>query len=220
MRLIDMNIVLLGSPASGKGTQAEILCKEFNLYHLSTGDVSRKLAEKDPRIKEIVDSGKLIPSEEMTMHVLDFLEHEKPDLKNILFEGFPRFINQYEALANFLKTKGDNIDVVISLEVSEKVAIERISSRRVCEKCGENFNIVTKLPKKEGICDKCGGNLIQRKDDNPESVKVRFKYYQENTKELIDYLDKKGILVRIDGERPIDEIASDLRKIVEKLKNG
>ena len=127
------------------------------------------------------------------MHVLDFLEHEKSNLKNILFEGFPRFINQYEALANFLISKGDNIDVVISLEVSEKVAIERISSRRVCEKCGENFNTVTKPPKKEGICDKCGGRLIQRKDDNPESVKVRFEYYQENTKELINYLDKKGI---------------------------
>ena len=213
-----MNVVLLGSPASGKGTQAEILCREFHLFHLSTGDVLRKLAETDPRIKEIVESGKLIPSEEMSMHVLDFLEHEKPDLKNILFEGFPRFINQYEALANFLTSKGDKIDVVISLEVSEKVAIDRISSRRVCEKCGENFNIVTKSPKKEGICDKCGGKLIQRKDDNPESVKVRFEYYQENTKELINYLDKKGILTKVDGERPIDEIASDLHKIVEKAK--
>ena len=215
-----MNVVLLGSPASGKGTQAEILCREFNLYHLSTGDVSRKLAEKDPRIKEIINSGKLIPSEEMTMHVIDFLEHEKPDLKNILFEGFPRFITQYEALANFLSAKEDDIDIVISLEVSDKVAIERISSRRVCENCGENFNIVTKPPKIEGVCDKCGGGLIQRQDDNPESVKVRFQYYQENTKELIDYLDKKGILIKVNGERPIDEIASDLQKIVEKIKNG
>jgi len=214
-----MNIVLLGSPASGKGTQAEILCKEFNLFHLSTGDVSRKLAETDPRIKEIIESGKLIPSEEMTMHVLDFLEHEKSDLKNILFEGFPRFIDQYEALANFLVGKGDGIDVVISLEVSEKVAVDRISSRRVCANCGENFNVDTKPPKVQGICDKCGGNLIQRKDDNPESVKVRFQYYKENTKELIDYLDKKGILIRVDGERPIGEIAQDLHKIVEKVKN-
>jgi adenylate kinase len=213
-----MNIVLLGSPASGKGTQAEILCREFGLFHLSTGDISRKLAETDPRIREMIDAGKLIPSEEMTMHVLDFLGHEKPDLANILFEGFPRFITQYEALANFLRIKGDNIDAVISLDVSEKVAIERISSRRVCENCGENFNTVTKPPKKDGVCDKCGGKLIQRKDDNPESVKVRFKYYQENTKELTDYLDKKGLLTKVDGERPIDAIARDLHKIVEKLK--
>jgi len=215
-----MNIVLLGSPASGKGTQAEILCRDFGLFHLSTGDISRKLAETDPRIREMIDSGKLIPSEEMTMHVLDFLKTQKPDLKDILFEGFPRFINQYEALSNFLSAKGDDIDLVISLEVSEKVAIERISSRRVCGSCGENFNTVTKPPKIEGICDKCGGNLIQRKDDNPESVKVRFKYYQENTKELIDYLDKKGLLTKVDGERPIDEIAQDLHKIVEGKKNG
>jgi adenylate kinase len=213
-----MNIVLLGSPASGKGTQAEILCRNFGLFHLSTGDISRKLAETDPRIRDMIDAGKLIPSEEMTMHVLDFLKTQKPDLADILFEGFPRFITQYEALANFLHNKGDDIDLVISLEVSEKVAIERISSRRVCEKCGENFNTVTKPPKKDGICDKCGGNLIQRKDDNPESVKVRFEYYKENTKELTDYLDKKGLLTKVDGERPIDEIAQDLRAIVEKVK--
>jgi adenylate kinase len=212
-----MNIVLLGTPASGKGTQAEILCREFGLFHLSTGEICRKLAEKDTRIKDMIDSGKLIPSEEMTLYVLDFLKNEKPDLKNILFEGFPRFISQYEALANFLNTKGDNIDLVISLEVSEKVAIERISSRRVCESCGENFNIVTKPSKIEGICDKCGGKLIQRKDDNPESVKVRFQYYQENTKALIDYLDKKGILIKVNGERPIEVIARDLHKIVEKV---
>jgi adenylate kinase len=213
-----MNIVLLGSPASGKGTQAEILCREFNLFHLSTGDISRKLAETDPRIKDMINSGKLIPSEEMTMYVLDFLKTQKPDLKDILFEGFPRFITQYEALDNFLRGKGDDIDMVISLEVSEKVAIERISSRRVCETCGESYNIVTKSPRIDGVCDKCGGRLVQRKDDNPESVKVRFKYYQENTKELIDYLDEKGLLTKVDGERPIDEIASDLHKMVEKVE--
>jgi adenylate kinase len=213
-----MNIVILGSPASGKGTQAEILCRDFGLYHLSTGDIARSLAEKDARIKEIIDSGKLVPHEEMTMYVLEFLGEQKTKLKNILFEGFPRFIPQYEALENFLHTNGDNLDVVISLEVSEKVAIERISSRRVCEKCGENFNVVTKPPKINGVCDKCGGNLIQRKDDNPDSVKVRFQYYQDNTKELIDYLDKKEVLTKVNGERPIKEIAADLHKIVEKVK--
>ena len=212
-----MNIVLLGSPASGKGTQAEILCQKFGLFHLSTGDISRKLAMKDPRIKEIVDSGKLIPPEEITMHVLDFLEHEKPDLKNILFEGFPRFISQYEALANFLRSKGDDIDLVISLEVSQKAAVERISSRRVCENCGENFNMLTKPPKEDGICDKCGGKLMQRADDDPKSVEVRFQYYKDNTKELIDYLGEKGLLTRVNGERPIDEIAADLQKIVEEI---
>ncbi len=212
-----MNIVLLGSPASGKGTQANLLCEKFGLYHLSTGDVTRKLAEDNARIKEIMNSGKLVPAEEMTMHVINFLTNQKPDLKYILFEGFPRFITQYEALSNFLTSKGDDIDLVISLDVSEEEAIKRISSRRVCSKCGENFNTVTNPPTVEGVCDICGGSLIQREDDNEESVKVRFQYYKDNTKELIDFLDGKGKLVRVNGERPIDEIQKDLVEIVEKL---
>lgn len=215
-----MNIVLLGSPASGKGTQANLLCNKFNLYHFSTGDISRKLAETDERIREIVDSGKLIPSEEMTMHVINFLSNEKPDLKDILFEGFPRFISQFEALSNFLISKGDDIDLVISLEVSETEAVKRISSRRVCESCGENFNLITKPPKLEEKCDKCNSNLIQRKDDKEDFVKVRFEYYKNNTKELIDYVDNLGKLTKVDGERPIDEIQKDLVEIIEKVKNG
>ncbi len=213
-----MNIVLLGSPASGKGTQAEILCRKFGLYHLSTGEISRSLAEKDPRIKEIIDSGKLVPQEEMTMYVLEFLGEKKSDLKDILFEGFPRFISQYEALENFLHTKGDDIDAVISLDVSEEEAVKRISSRRICPKCGESYNTVTKLPAKEGVCDKCESVLVQRDDDKPESVKVRFQYYANNTKALIDYLDKKGKLTRVNGERPVEEIAEDLEEIVKKLQ--
>ncbi len=212
-----MNIILLGSPASGKGTQAELLCKRFNLYHLSTGEVSRKIAEKDQRIKEIVDSGKLIPHEEMTMYVINFLTKEKPSLKNILFEGFPRFIPQYKALEKFLITNGDNIDTVISLEVSQEEAIKRISSRRICVVCGENFNTITSPSKIENKCDKCGGDLTIRKDDDPLSVKVRFEYYQNNTKELIDYVDKLGKLTRVNGERSVEEIQKDLVQIVENL---
>jgi len=215
-----MNIVLLGSPASGKGTQAEILCRKFGLYHLSTGDIARSLAAKDERIKEIINSGKLVPHEEMTMYVLNFLGSKNKELKNILFEGFPRFIPQYEALENFLHTEGDDINAVISLDVSEEAAIKRISSRRVCEKCGENYNLITKPSKVEGICDKCGGNLILRDDDKPESIKVRFQFYNDNTKELIDYLDKKGKLTHVNGERSIDEIAKDLEDIVKKVQDG
>ena len=214
-----MNIILIGSPASGKGTQANLLCEKFNLYHLSTGDVSRKLAETDQRIKEIIDSGKLIPAEEITMHVINFLTNEKSDLKDILFEGFPRFITQYEALDNFLKNKGDDIDLVISLEVGQEEAVKRISSRRVCSSCGENFNILTKPPKTDGKCDKCGSELIQRADDSEESVKVRFEYYKNNTKGLIDYVDRLGKLTKVNGERSIDEIQKDLVSAIEKLRN-
>lgn len=214
-----MNIVLLGSPASGKGTQADLLCQKFNLYHLSTGALARKLTESDPRIKKIVDSGELIPHEEMTMHVINFLSKEKSNLNNILFEGFPRFIPQYKALDNFLITYKDNIDIVITLDVSQEEAIKRISSRWICSKCGENFNVITKIPKESGICDKCFAKLVQREDDKAESVKVRFEYYKNNTKELIDYLDALGKLTRVNGERSIVEIQNDLVKIVEKLQN-
>lgn len=213
-----MNIVLLGAPGSGKGTQAERIAKKFGLYHLQTGAIARSLAEKDARIKDMVESGKLIPEEEMTMYVLDLLKEKKSDMSNILFEGFPRFISQYEALANFLASKGDDIDLVISLEISEAEAVRRISSRRICEKCGEVYNLVTNPP--EGDVCKCGGRLILRKDDNPESVKVRFTYYKNNTKELIDYVDRQGKLTRIDGEREIDVIFEDITRKIEKLGLG
>lgn len=211
-----MNIIILGAPASGKGTQAEMLAKKFNLYHLQTGAIVRELKKTDKRIRKIVDSGKLIPEQEMTMHVIDFLGKEHKNLKDILFEGFPRFISQYKALDNFLKNKGDDVDAIISLDISKKEAIKRISSRRTCEKCGEVYNLVTNPPP-GGNC-KCGGKLIQRKDDNEKSVEVRFNYYRDNTKKLINFLDKKGLLTRVDGERPINIIFEDLVKIVNKLK--
>lgn len=210
-----MNIVLLGSPASGKGTQAEILAKKLHLYHFQTGELARHLAEKNPRIAEIINSGKLIPAEEMTMYAIDYLNEKTPDLKNVLFEGFPRFISQYEALSEFLKTKGDGIDAVISLEVSEDAAIARISARRTCEDCGEVYNLTTNPPKVENICDKCGGKLVHRDDDKPEAIKTRFKYYHENTQELMEYLDKKGMLLKVNGEGDIEKISEE---IMEKLK--
>ncbi len=215
-----MNIVLLGSPASGKGTQAEILCNKFGLYHLSTGDLTRKLMQTDPEMKKAYTEGKLIPHELITMHVINFLSHEKPELTDILFEGFPRFIPQYDALDEFLKQKGDDIDAIISLDVSKEESVKRISSRRICSNCSENYNLTTKPPKKDGICDKCGGELVQRPDDNAESVKVRFQYYVDNTKELIDYVDKKGKLTRVNGERSIEEISKELIEIVSKVKEG
>lgn len=211
-----MNIVLLGAPASGKGTQAELLAKKFNLYLLQTGALSRELAKKDERIKEIINSGKLIPQEEMTMHVISFLSKEKPDLKDILFEGFPRFISQYEALSEFMENKGDDIDAIISLDISLEEAVKRISSRRICSKCGKTYNTITN-PAPNGVCE-CGGKLLQRDDDKPESVKVRFEYYDDNTKKLIEHVEKLGKLTRVDGARPIDEIQKELVEIVENIK--
>jgi adenylate kinase len=209
-----MNIIVLGAPGSGKGTQAEKLVKELDLYYLQTGELSRELAKKDARIRKIVNSGKLIPEQEMTMYVIDFLSKKEPQMGDILFEGFPRFISQYEALQDFLRTKSDDIDAVISLDISEKEAVKRVSSRRICKKCGEVYNLITNPPPK-GRC-KCKGKLIQREDDKPKSVKVRFEYYKRNTKKLIDYLDKKGKLLKIDGDRSIDVIFNDIMSRLTK----
>lgn len=210
-----MNIILLGSPASGKGTQADLLSKKLGLYYFQTGKLSRDLAKKDKRIKEIIDSGKLIPEQEMTMYVVDFLKENHSTMGDILFEGFPRFISQYEALKQFLETKGDDIDAIISIDISGKEAVRRLSARRTCEKCGEVYNLITDPPPKGGC--KCGGKLIIREDDKPESIRVRFQYYKDNTKKLIDYVDKKGELIRINGERPIEVIHKD---IMSKLKGN
>ncbi len=211
-----MNIVLLGSPGSGKGTQAQMIAKKYNLFYLQTGAVARELAKTSTRIKEIVESGKLIPEEEMTMHVLDFLKTNSGNLTNILFEGFPRFVLQYEALSNFLQEKGDDIDLVLSLDLTEEEAIKRVTSRRICSVCGEVYNLITNPPVSEATCV-CGGKLIQREDDNPESISVRFKDYTENTKVLIDYLDKKGLLTRVDGNRPIEVIFREITSIIDKV---
>ncbi len=212
-----MNIVSLGAPAAGKGTQAERLAEEFNLYYFQTGKIARKLSEENPRIKEIVDSGQLIPEEEMTMHVIDYLKDHHGEMSDILFEGFPRFISQYEALKNFLAAKGDDIDAVVSLDISQEEAIKRLSSRRICDKCGEIYNLLTNPPEIENRC-KCGGELIQRGDDNPESIKVRFEFYRDNTKKLIEYLDAQGVLKRINAERGIDEIYNDLREYIRTIR--
>ncbi len=214
-----MNIIILGSPASGKGTQAELLANRLGLFHLQGGEIARDLAGKDARIAKIVNSGKLIPQDEMTMYVIDYLNKNKPDYKDIIYEGFPRFISQYEALEKFLGTKGVALDYVITLDISKKEAVKRISSRRICTKCGEVYNLITNPPVNENKCNKCGGELIQRKDDNPESVETRFEYYKKNTKELVDYIEGKGKLVKIDGERPIEDIYNDiLTKIKANVK--
>jgi adenylate kinase len=210
-----MNIILLGMPGAGKGTQAEILVKNLGLEMMQSGELSRDWAAKDERIAKIVRSGKLIPEKEMTDYVLGYLEKNIPEADNILFEGWPRFITQYQDLEKWLKKKGKSIDAIVFLEIDEDIVIKRLSSRRICSKCGEIYNLITNAPKKKNACDKCGGKLRRRKDDNPKSIKIRFEYYRNNTGKLVDYLRKNKDVIVVDADRPIEVISED---VIARLK--
>jgi adenylate kinase len=207
-----MILILLGLPGSGKGTQAELLAKKYGLRLFQTGDFARELASNDSRIKKIVESGGLIPEEEMTRYVYQKLDTDYSDAENILFEGFPRFVVQYEKLVSWLKAKNKKIDAIIFLNLTEEEVIKRLSSRRICSKCSKVYNLVTNPPI-NGKCE-CGGDLIIRSDDNEESIKTRFSAYKKATGKLVEYLDKKGELIKINAAKPIDDIFQD---IVEKL---
>jgi adenylate kinase len=208
-----MNIIVLGPPGSGKGTQSKRLTKELNMDYFSTGDFARKMAEYNPRIKNIVESGGLIPEEEMTRYVYKYLEENFDDMTNILFDGFPRFVSQYELLTQLLKDKGSEKILIISLELDDEKVIKRLSSRRICEDCGKEYNLVTNPPKSE-TCE-CGGKLITRADDNPESIKERLDVYKENVEPLIRHVEEKGYLIKIDGDQPIETIT---KEVLEKIK--
>jgi len=204
----SMNIIVLGPPGSGKGTQSKRLIKELGMDYFATGDFSRKMAEYNPRIKNIVGSGGLIPEEEMTRYVYKYLEENFDDLTNILFDGFPRFVTQYNFLTKWLKERGSKKIIAINLELSDEIVVKRLSSRRICEDCGKEYNLITNPPK-GGKCE-CGGKLITRADDNPESIKERLSVYKDNVEPLIKYIEEEGTLITINGDQPIEAITQEI----------
>ena len=202
------NYVLIGPQGSGKGTQAKLISKEYNIPHVSTGDIFREIRAQSTdlgrKIKELIDNGNLVPDEITNQIIAERLG--KPDCREgFILDGYPRNIAQ----AEFLE-KNHPVKKVILLEVSEKETVKRMSARRVCSQCKADYNTVYIRPEKEGICDKCGGRLIQRDDDGPEAIKKRLETYRKETAPLISYYDKRGILLKINGEQPIDEVFKDV----------
>jgi adenylate kinase len=198
-----MKIILLGSPGVGKGTYASFIKEKYKLVHISTGDLFREAIKQETALgkkaKTYIDQGNLVP-DELTVQILKE-RIEKPDCKEgFMLDGFPRTIPQAEALDKITK-----IDLAINFFASEKVILHRLGGRRICRKCGAIFHLASKKPKKEGVCDVCGGELYQRSDEMPEIVKERLKTYFEKTKPLEDYYKKKGILRDIKADAYIGE---------------
>ena len=192
-----MNIIMLGAPGTGKGTVAGILQERIGIKQVSTGDIFRENIKNGTELGKIADSyiskGQLVPDDITIGIVKKRLEDE--DVKNgIILDGFPRTVLQAQELDKILETKGQKIDLVINLTTPEEEIIERIVNRRVCsnQECKTVYNLILNPPKKEGICDKCGSQLIKRKDDNIETVKQRFENYIKQTSPLIDYYEKQG----------------------------
>ena len=216
-----MKLVLLGPPGAGKGTQSVVLAKKYAIPHISTGDMLRESIKLGQplglKAKSYMDKGELVPDEVVTGIVVDRVA--KPDAKKgFILDGFPRTLKQAEDLDVALANIGSGIELVIYFATSSDVAIARLSGRRVCKKCGFNYHIKNIPPRKEGVCDKCGGELFQRPDDKEETVRNRLKVYEAQTKPLVDYYSNKAILKKVSGDMDVDELFKVLSKIFSDSK--
>ncbi|MFF4549098.1 adenylate kinase [Streptomyces sp. NPDC001435] len=214
-----MRIVLVGPPGAGKGTQAVRLAEKLHIPHISTGDLFRANISQQTELgklaKSFMDAGNLVPDEVTIAMAKDRME--QPDAENgFLLDGFPRNVSQAEALDELLKTEGIRLDAVLDLEVPEEEVVKRIAGRRICRKDSSHvFHVTYSQPKKEGVCDVCGGELYQRDDDSEDTVRKRLEVYHTQTEPIIDYYKAQGLVVTISSLGPVDEIT---QRALEALK--
>lgn len=209
-----MNLILLGAPGAGKGTQAEKICEKYNIPAVSTGNIIREALKNGTdmglKAKSYIDAGKLVPDDVVIGIIKDRLQED--DCKNgFILDGFPRTIPQAEALDNM----GIVIDRVVDIEVPDEKITARLSGRRVCLKCGATYHLEYKKPAKEGICNVCGDELVQRKDDKPETVLDRLNVYHEQTEPLKDYYEKTGKLIIVEGQEEVADTTALVFKALE-----
>lgn len=212
-----MKIIMLGAPGAGKGTQAKQIADKYGIPHISTGDIFRANIKEQTALgmeaKQYMDKGQLVPDELTVKILLDRVA--KDDCKaGYVLDGFPRTIPQAEVLDKAVAELNDKIDYAINVDVPDENIINRMSGRRACLKCGATYHLVHIPPKKEGICDTCGSELVLRDDDKPETVKKRLSVYHEQTQPLIDYYNKKGILKEVDGTKDMNDVFNAIVEIL------
>ncbi|MEL3973448.1 adenylate kinase [Rossellomorea oryzaecorticis] len=208
-----MNIVLMGLPGAGKGTQAEKIVEKYGIPHISTGDMFRAAikdgTELGLKAKSFMDNGDLVPDEVTIGIVRERLSKEDCG-KGFLLDGFPRTVAQAEALENILTDLGKKMNYVINIDVDKDILMGRLTGRRICKECGATYHLVFNPPKEEGVCDRCGGELYQRADDNEETVQNRLDVNIKQTQPLLAYYEDKGYLKNIDGQQDIDKVFADI----------
>ena len=214
-----MNILIMGPAGAGKGTMSDLILKEYNIAHISTGDMLRENVRNSTALgleaQSYMNQGKLVPDDLINAMVEERIQ--QPDCANgYLLDGFPRTLVQAEVFDKIAKKIGKEVDAVIDLQVKFEILEERITGRRICPKCGAIYHIHNHTSKVEGVCDVCGSELQQRKDDTVEQLKVRMEAYESSTKPVIDYYDQKGVVTHIDAAQKPEKVFEDIKKALEK----
>jgi adenylate kinase len=208
-----LRLVIFGPPGAGKGTQAKLLSERLGVPHIATGDMLREAVKAGTRLgglaKKYMDEGRLVPDEVVIGMVEERLR--QPDCsKGFILDGFPRTIEQAEALDSELEKLGLKLDAVLNLEVGDEEVVKRIALRRTCRSCGAVFHLIFNPPRREGVCDRCGGELYQRDDDKEEVVRNRLKVYRQQTKPLLEFYRRRGLLRDVNGERSIEDVFKEI----------
>lgn len=216
-----MNLLIIGAPGSGKGTMSKFIVEDYKVKHVSTGDMLRQAVKDQTEVglkaKSYMEKGELVPDSIINDIIVEFLK--TADMPNgFLFDGYPRTLAQAEALSEILKSVNKKIDAVINLNIATDILVKRTEGRRLCSKCGASFNIFFSAPKQEGVCDKCGGNLYIRADDNAESLKIRLDEFYKNTKPVVEYYDKLGLIKEINANQDRYDVYNDIKKAIEEIQ--
>ncbi|KMY46078.1 adenylate kinase [Bacillus sp. FJAT-27916] len=215
-----MNLVLMGLPGAGKGTQAERIVEEYHIPHISTGDMFRAAMKDETPLgleaKSYMDKGELVP-DEVTIGIVRERLAKDDCQKGFLLDGFPRTVAQAEALEALLAEMDRQLDYVINIEVDKSILMERLTGRRICKACGATYHLVFNPPAKEGVCDRCGGELYQRADDNEATVQTRLDVNIQQSQPLITFYEGKGYLRNLDGQQPIDKVFADIEELLGSL---